>query len=132
MDFEATKTTRQQTDPKNWTGIEKYLFRTFFIFFFVLIVPLNTGYYRQWFTTNWAQLHIRDIGKLSGSSFSPVKVAGSRPGANDTGGIPVSKQSLLTIYPESGEFGLASYVNWGLAFIIGLARKARSWKSGPR
>lgn len=106
---------------KNWTAIEKYLFRTFFIFFFILIVPLNTAFYEQWLTTDWSNLHIRDMGKLSGSSFNPIKVASHRPGANDTGGIPVSKQSLLTIYPESGEFGLESYVNWGLAFVIGLA-----------
>lgn len=121
MDPETTNTIEQQSAAKSWTAIEKYLFRTSFIFFFILIVPLNTAYYRQWFTTDWANLHIRDMGKLSGSSFNPVKVAGTRPGANDTGGIPVSKQSMLTIYPESGEFGLASYVNWGLALVLGLA-----------
>ena len=107
-----------------WTGLEKYLFRTFFVFFFVLIVPLNLSYYSQWFSTDWSHLHIRDMGKLSGSSFNPIKVASQRSGANDTGGIPVSKLSFLTIYPESGEFGLASYINWGLAFVIGLAAAA--------
>ncbi|WP_285055990.1 hypothetical protein [Pedobacter ginsengisoli] len=105
---------------RSWTPLEKYAFRTFFIFFFVLIVPLNTRFYTQWFTTEWSNLHIRDMGRLSGSSFSPIKVSSDRPGANDTGGIPVSRQYLLTIYPESGEFGLASYINWGLAFVIGL------------
>lgn len=124
MIAEAIKPLEQAVTEKSWTPVEKYFFRAFFIFFFVLIVPLNTAYYRQWFTTDWAHLHIRDIGRLSGSSFNPVKVAGKRPGANDTGGIPISKQSMLTIYPESGEFGLASYVNWGLAFIIGLAGAA--------
>lgn len=120
MNFEAVKSTEYLSNAKSWSAIEKYLFRTFFIFFFVLIVPLNATYYRQWFTTEWSQLHIRDMGKLSGSSFNPIKVSGNRPGANDTGGIPVSKQSLLTIHPESAEFGLASYINWGLAFVIGL------------
>lgn len=124
MSLETTKTTVERVEERNWNSIEKYFFRTFFIFFFVLIVPLNLAYYQQWFNTDWANLHIRDMGKLSGSSFNPIKVAGHRPGANDTGGIPVSKQSLLTIYPESGEFGLASYINWGLAFVIGLAGAA--------
>jgi len=127
-----------RAEVRSWTALEKYFFRTFFIFFFILIVPLNTAFYEQWFTTDWSKLHIRDMGKLSGSSFNPIKVASHRPGANDTGGIPVSKQSLLTIYPESGEFGLESYVNWGLAFIIGLAgaavwslldRKTRSYNA---
>ncbi|MBB5440420.1 hypothetical protein HDC92_004121 [Pedobacter sp. AK017] len=124
MSLETTKITDERVEQRNWNSIEKYFFRTFFIFFFVLIVPLNLAYYQQWFHTDWANLHIRDMGKLSGSSFNPIKVAGQRPGANDTGGIPVSKQSLLTIYPESGEFGLASYINWGLAFVIGLAGAA--------
>jgi hypothetical protein len=117
MNTEVNPITNTQ---RSWTLLEKYVFRTFFIFFFVLIVPLNTKFYTQWFTTDWANLHIRDMGKLSGSSFSPIKVSSDRPGANDTGGIPVSKQYLLTIYPESGEFGLASYINWGVAFVIGL------------
>lgn len=120
MSLATTIPPERQLEERSWTAVEKYFFRTFFIFFFILIVPLNTLYYTQWFTTDWANLHIRDMGRLSGSSFNPIKVASHRPGANDTGGIPVSKDSILTIYPESGEFGLESYINWGLAFVIGL------------
>ncbi|TZF82201.1 hypothetical protein FW774_16040 [Pedobacter sp. BS3] len=117
---EVIDTSTPQTAIKAWTGFQKFVFRTFFVFFVILIVPFNSGYYKNWFTTDWKNLHIRDIGKLSGSSFSPVKVATKRDGGNDTGGIPNSKQYLYTIYPQSGEFGLESYINWGIAFVLGL------------
>ncbi|MDQ4139900.1 MAG: hypothetical protein M3142_05195, partial [Bacteroidota bacterium] len=90
------------------------------VFFFLLTVPLDPEFYTQWFTTDWANLHIRDIGKLSGSSFSPIKLEPVNPGAGDLGSISNSNVSFLKIDTESGTFGLASYINWGLAFIIGL------------
>lgn len=109
-------------DPQNpdWKGYEKYSFRVAFIFFFLLIVPLTSDYYQQWFTTDWKNLHIRDIGKLSGSSFNPIKLNQKFAGAGDIGSIPATKSSLLHIDVPGGEFGLASYINWGLALVIGL------------
>lgn len=80
-----------------WKGYEKFAFRTFFIFFFLLAVPLEFDYYTNWFNLDWRNLHIRDLGGLGG------------------GGI-----RFTTIRTESGEFGLASYVNWGIALIFGL------------
>jgi len=104
----------------DWKGYEKYSFRVAFIFFFLLIVPLTSDYYKQWFSTDWKHLHIRDIGKLSGSSFNPIKLNQKFAGAGDIGAIPATKSSLLKIDVPGGEFGLASYVNWGLALVIGL------------
>lgn len=78
-----------------WKWHEKFVFRIFFIFFFLLVVPLDFDYYARWFTLDWANLHIRDLGSLSGSRLHFMK-----------------------INTESGEFGLASYVNWGITFLI--------------
>lgn len=103
-----------------WTNIEKIVFRVVFIFFFLLIVPLDIDFYAKWFTTDWSNLHIRDIGGLSGSSFNPIKIVENNTGAGDIGGISKSNVSFLKINAESGTFGVASYINWGLAFLIGL------------
>lgn len=107
--------------PRYWLAHEKFWFRVFFIFFFVLVVPLDTSYYTQWFTTDWNNLHIRDIGSLSGSSFSPIKIVNpDRPGARDVGSIGESPSDFLKIRSEEGSFGLLSYINWALAFGIAL------------
>lgn len=112
--------TEHTPSPQSWTTFQKFIFRTFFIFWIVLIIPTTPKYYVNWFETDWSNLHIRDIGRLSGSNFGPIKVATQRAGGNDTGGYPGGKDTLFTIYPESGEYGLASYVNWAVAFGIGL------------
>ncbi len=70
-----------------WSAFEKWAFRVSFIFFFLLIVPLELDYYKGWFTTDWANLHIRDIGSLSGSSFNPIKIKPLFDGAADKGSI---------------------------------------------
>lgn len=103
-----------------WTGIQKFAFRTFLVFFIVMLVPMNTRFYEKWITTDWKNLHIRDMGALSGSSFALIKVATKREGGNDMGGFKEERKYLHTIYPESGEFGIESYINWGIAFLIGL------------
>lgn len=112
------------TDPVSadpvWKGYEKYAFRVAFIFFFLLIVPLDIDFYQGWFTTDWAHLHIRDIGKLSGSSFNPIKISETNKGAGDLGSLAESNVKFLKVNAESGTFGIASYINWGLALIIGL------------
>lgn len=103
-----------------WTGFQKFVFRTFFVFFIVMIVPTDGKYYQRWFTTDWKNLHIRDIGSLSGSSFKIVEVATKRPGGNDIGGAPEKKEYQYIIYPNSGEYGAWSYINWLIAFAIGV------------
>lgn len=88
----------QPLQPEAWKGYEKVAFRIFFVFFFVMTVPLTPAYYAQWFNLPWGNLHIRDLGGLAG--FGP---------------------NFMTINSESGTFGLASYVNWGIALLIGIA-----------
>lgn len=105
---------------KNWTNTEKIAFRIAFIFFFLLVVPLDLDFYTKWFTTDWSHLHIRNIGELSGSSFNPIKILENNKGAGDLGSLAESNVSFLKINAESGTFGIASYINWGLAFLIAL------------
>ena len=81
-----------------WTWTEKFSFRIVFIFFFMLTIPLTPDYYTRWFTLDWAHLHIRDLGTLSGGRLN-----------------------FMTINTESGEFGIASYVNWGITLLIAIA-----------
>lgn len=69
-----------------WTGFQKFAFRTFFVFFLIMLIPTDARYYQRWFNTDWENLHIRDIGSLSGSSFKIIEVATKREGGNDTGG----------------------------------------------
>lgn len=80
-----------------WTSLEKYVFRVAFVFFVLLTVPLDPAYYLKWFTTDWSNLHIRDIGVLAGRGVH-----------------------FLTLNSESGQFGIGSYVDWGISLLIAL------------
>lgn len=84
-----------------WSNSEKIAFRIAFIFFVLLFVPLDPNYYKLWFTTDWAHLHIRDLGVLAGRGMH-----------------------FVTLTSESGQFGLGSYVDWGISFLIAIAGAA--------
>jgi len=116
----ASDDIKKETGSIIWKNYEKFSFRVFFIFFFLLVVPLDVDYYQSWFTTDWENLHIRDMGKLSGSSFNPIKINPVNTGSADKGSLSDSPVSFLSITPEDGNFGLASYVNWFFAFFIGI------------
>lgn len=108
-----------------WSERNKYIFRVFFVFFVLLIIPLDIDYYLQWFKTDWSNLHIRDIGKLSGSSFSPVKIVNpDYLAARDVGSIGEPKSDFLKISSREGSFGPLSYINWLIAFLISLIAAA--------
>lgn len=107
-------------EHRDWTNTQKIAFRIAFIFFFLLVVPLDFDFYAKWFTTDWSHLHIRNIGELSGSSFHPIKILENNKGAGDIGSIAQSNVQFLKVNAESGTFGIASYINWGLALLIGI------------
>jgi hypothetical protein len=104
-----------------WSPSQKFVFRICFVFFLIMIIPTDAKYYQKWVTTDWKHLHIRDMGSLSGSSFKIIEVATKRPGGNDTGGAPEKKQYDYVIYPETGEYGAWSYINWFIALVLGVA-----------
>ncbi|GAA4333256.1 hypothetical protein GCM10023149_39910 [Mucilaginibacter gynuensis] len=89
--------TGSDTAAPVWTNTEKIAFRIAFIFFFILTVPLTLEYYQQWFNINWLNPHIRDLGGLGGSGLY-----------------------FTSIKSESGIFGLASYINWGISLLIAI------------
>ncbi|MBC8033953.1 MAG: hypothetical protein H7Y03_07390 [Chitinophagaceae bacterium] len=80
-----------------WKGYELFVFRVAFIFFVLITVPLDPGYYKLWFTLDWSKLHIRDMGALAGRGMH-----------------------FISIDSESGNFGLASYIDWFISLGIGI------------
>jgi hypothetical protein len=107
--------------PAPWKGYEKVAFRIAFIFFFLLTVPTDIGYYKSLSTINVSNLHIRDVGALAQYSFSPFKIAETHPGEADRGSLQEKADGFFVIHSDSGNYGLASYVNWGFALLLGVA-----------
>src|SRR5215217_327693 len=54
----------KQTFPE-WKGWEKNLFRFFFIFLLIQIVPLDWKFYHKLFSINWLHLHFHDLFELT-------------------------------------------------------------------
>lgn len=75
-----------------WRPLERVAFRIAFVFFGLLIVPLDWSYWRQLATTDWSQF--QDLFRLT--TYSPEFIA-----------VP--------------KWGLASYGNWGLALLVAIA-----------
>jgi len=88
----ATQTLSHSINDKLWSRPEKFIFRVAFIFFILLIVPLEP----EWYTKLFSDFSLY---KLLGA------LAGSRPG-------------LIEIKSESGRWGLASYATWGALFLV--------------
>jgi hypothetical protein len=95
-DYQPQRDTPDTTEWKKW---QLFLFRVAFIFFALFTVSFffTPDYYKGLLELDWANLHIRDLGK-----FSPRGIR------------------FMTIDSESGRFGIASYVNWGISLIIAL------------
>lgn len=52
-----------EVQPQNgeWTNWQKWNFRTIFIFFIFLVVPIDIKFYQHLFTLNWKALHFTDL-----------------------------------------------------------------------
>ena len=81
---------------KAWKGWEKVLFRFFFLFFVILILPLDWKFYREIFSIHWTHLHFHDLFDLS--------------------------KYQLRILPEdrTAAWGIGSFANWGIVIIISI------------
>lgn len=77
-----------------WTNPEKLAFRFFFLFFLLLVVPLDWKFYRELFTINWFDLHFYNL--LNLTRYSPEFIA---------------KESLP-------QFGLGSFANWAIVAVL--------------
>jgi hypothetical protein len=54
-----------QQPLREWKGWEKNLFRFFFIFLVIQIIPLDWKFYYKLFTINWLHLHFHDLFELT-------------------------------------------------------------------
>jgi hypothetical protein len=50
-----------QDELPEWKNYEKTLFRFFFIFFAIQVIPLDAKYYQNFFAIDWFNLHFRNI-----------------------------------------------------------------------
>jgi len=106
-----------------WTNWEKFFFRLFFIYFFLLIIPLKGSFYTQWFTQNWAEMHIRDIPRFAGNGLSFVKVVSSYEQVNDLREKQkgsVARKGSHTIKGENAPFNVVSYINHFILIGLGI------------
>jgi len=56
---------KTQQPFREWKGYEKNLFRFFFIFLIIQIVPFDWKFYHKLLSINWLQLHFHDLFELS-------------------------------------------------------------------
>lgn len=110
IDVNPVDTRSSQTDEKkgsvskpvparrSWTKNEKFIFRVAFIFVLVFSIPTDTGWYAKLFTLDYAHLNYRHLNSLV-AFFNP---------------------HFINHYSESGFFGLYSYVNLLLVFVVAL------------
>jgi hypothetical protein len=83
-----------------WKTWEKALFRFFFLFFLILIIPIDWRFYRELFSIHWTHLHFHDLLDLA--------------------------KYQLHILPEDStpQWGIGSFANWGIVVLISLAGAA--------
>ena len=106
-----------------WSKWEKFFFRVFFIFFFLVLVPSKSTFYTQWFTQDWAAMHIRDIPRFSGGGLSFVRVASSHEEVNDNRErqkVKVDAEEKTTLRGEDAPFNIVSYINYFILLGIGM------------
>lgn len=82
-----------------WTNNEKFIFRVVCIFVIVFSVPTDTGWYAKIGTLDYAHLNYRHLTSII-AFFNP---------------------HFINHYSESGFFGLYSYANLLLVFVVALA-----------
>lgn len=87
----------QQQHPA-WSSWEKFLFRLCFLFFTLLIVPLNLAFYTK-------LIGVKTVFAFLNS------LTGYRP-------------NFYSIPSESGKWGLYAFASWGVAFLIALVGAA--------
>jgi hypothetical protein len=78
---------------KEWNSLQKNLFRFFFIFFVLQIIPFDWKFYRDIFSINWLSFSFYDLFRLS---------------------------RYLPQFIDGAQWGVGSYANWGLIVVISI------------
>ncbi|WP_183573067.1 hypothetical protein HDF18_06360 [Mucilaginibacter sp. X5P1] len=90
----AVPVENEQTGSLAWTGWEKFLFRVAFIFFILLVIPIDYTWY---------------VKLISVKTFFAF--------LNTLTGY---RTNFYVLHSESGRWGLGAYVSWGIALLAGL------------
>ncbi|MET1055781.1 MAG: hypothetical protein ABWY16_10780 [Pedobacter sp.] len=61
--------------PRVWKSYQKIAFRIAFIFFILMTIPENPGWYTQWFQFDWTSLHYRDLYDIA--RYQPAFIRGA-------------------------------------------------------
>lgn len=79
-----------------WKSWERELFRFFFLFFTILILPLDWKFWQHLFTIDWEHLHFHYLFELS--------------------------KYQLHIFPEGSipSYGIRSFADWGIVILISI------------
>lgn len=85
------------SDNITWKRWQLIGFRIAFVFFVLMCTPQEWEWYKHLFTLNWTDLHYRDFHDIA--RISP---------------------DFVTINTVSGRWGIASWADWGVAFLIAL------------
>lgn len=85
---------------KEWKAAEVILFRFFFIFFLLLIFPVDWKFYRELWGINWAHLHFHDLFRLS------------------------KYQTQFIAQEKLPAYGVGVFTNWGIAILVAAAGTA--------
>jgi hypothetical protein len=80
-----------------WKGYEKVAFRIAFIFYILVCIPSNAGWYKNLFGLNWFHLGYRDVYDIA--RFQPA---------------------WYDVNSESGRWGWLSYSSWFVALGVGI------------
>jgi hypothetical protein len=92
--YQEKRQTGTITTVREWTRSEKNLFRFFFIFFAIQIVPLDWKFYREIFSISWSHLHFWEL----------LQLTRYMPRIFSEGRIPA--------------YGIASYADWAVFALI--------------
>jgi hypothetical protein len=79
-----------------WKNREKILFRFFFIFLLLLILPFDWKIFRDFFSINWLHLHLHDLFRLS------------------------KYQVQFIAEHNLPKWGIAVFTNWGITAVIAI------------
>ncbi|NQX57133.1 DoxX family protein [Pedobacter panaciterrae] len=95
-------TTNTNNESREWKPWEKNLFRFFFIFLVIQIIPIDWKFYKELFSINWLHLHFHDLFKLT--KYQPQFFSDN----------------------QIAEWGIGGFANW-VVFIVIAAVGAVIW-----
>lgn len=85
----------KQHSGNSWTRWEKFLFRLAFIFFLLLVIPIDYKWYVKLFSV---KTFFAFLNTLTGY-----------------------RTNFYALHTESGKWGIEAYISWGIALLAGLA-----------